>query len=214
MFSRHTYKDKVKNYIIDLILAQKISPGAQVKEKEVAETLKISRAPVREALRELIAEKILEYKPYKGTFLKNTSPKEALDIYITRGLLEGYAVVDALEHNLKKIRKLSNIVTKMYKAALKKDHKKLIEWGNQFHNLLIDGCSNKLLLYETKRLGLICHILFFNYWPRIYSPEQIKTRHNNILHILKKRDKIQLEHIIREHYFETGGKISNLIKAG
>ncbi len=102
MFSRSTYKDKVKNYIIDLILTQKISPGTQVKEKKVAETLKISRAPVRGALRELRAEKILEYKPYKGTFLKKNTPKEALDIYITRGLLEGYAVVDALEHNLKK----------------------------------------------------------------------------------------------------------------
>ncbi|GAB6887998.1 GntR family transcriptional regulator [Desulfothermus okinawensis JCM 13304] len=214
MFFRSTYKDKVKKYVIDLILNHKVTPGDQIKEKELAEILKISRAPVREALRELIAEKILEYKPYKGTYLKKTTPQEAMDIYTTRGLLEGYAVVNSMESNLKNIRKLSNLVNKMYDAALKHKNKKLIEWGDQFHNLLILGCENNLLLNETKRFGFICHILFFNFWPKIYSPDQIKSRHENILHIIKKRNKLELEYIIREHYFETGKKISNLIEAG
>jgi DNA-binding GntR family transcriptional regulator len=214
MFYRDTYKDRVKQYIIDLILNKKISPGDQVKEKDLSLHLGISRAPIREALRELIAEKILEYIPFKGTYLKKTSPKEALDIYITRGLLEGYAVADSISSNLKNMKRLTYFIENMYLAAKDRDHIKLIEFGHQFHNLLMKGCSNSLILTETNRLGLICHLLFFNFWTQIYTPDQIKYRHDKILNIIYTKDKGKLEAVIREHYFETGKKISTLIKRG
>ena len=214
MIYRDTYKDKVKQFIIDLILNKKISPGDQIKEKELSFNLGISRAPVREALKELIAEKILEYIPFKGTYLKKTSSSEALDIYTTRGLLEGYAVAESISSNLKNIKKLTYLIEKMYYSAKKRDNIKLIDFGDQFHNLLIKGCNNKIILTETRRLSLICHLLFFNFWTRIYTSEQIKNRHIQILKIIKKKNKTDLEIIIREHYFETGKKISQLIKRG
>ncbi len=215
MFSRHTYKDKVKVYICDLIFQGRLTPGEQIKEKEIAATLGISRAPIREAFRELITEKILEYVPYKGTYLKKTDPTETIEIYSTRGILEGAAVADSVGTlGKRQLQKLSYLNEKMYFCARDGDNRKLIEYGEQFHSVLFKNCKNSLLIHETNRLGFICHILFFNHWPRIYTPTQIKRRHQQIIEVVIRRDRAEIERVIREHYFETGKKISLLIKRG
>ncbi len=215
MFSRHTYKDKVKVYICELIFKGELNPGEQIKEKEIATRLGISRAPIREAFRELITEKILEYVPYKGTYLKKTDPRETIEIYSTRGILEGAAVAESLSGlGKRQIQKLSYLNDKMYECAKTGKNRELIEYGEQFHSVLFKNCNNSLLVHETHRLSFICHILFFNHWPRIYSPSQIRIRHKKIIDAIEGRDRIAVERVIRNHYFETGKKISTLIKRG
>ena len=214
MLERDTYKDKVKKYIIDLILNHKLVPGDQIKEKDLSQTLGISRAPIREAFKELIAEQILEYIPFKGTYFKKTSSKEALNIYITRGLLEGYAVAESISSNLKNQDQLNHLVEEMYVSAKRQDNIQLIELGDQFHNLLFKGCSNNIILSETKRFGLLCHLLFLSFWPKIYTPSQIRDRHRKIIEVLKSKDRANIESVIRDHYFETGKRISLIIERG
>ena len=88
-----TYKDQVIDYVYEFILDGRYVPGDQIKESLLAKELGISRAPVREALKELIVNGIVNYKPQIGNFIALLSPKQIADSYITRGILEGYAAM-------------------------------------------------------------------------------------------------------------------------
>ncbi|BAI81307.1 transcriptional regulator, GntR family [Deferribacter desulfuricans SSM1] len=209
MFDRETYKDKVKKFIFEMILKREFNPGDQIRESSIAAMLNISRAPVREAFRELIAERILEYKPHKGTFLRKLTPKEIINIYTTRGVLEGYAVADAMfKISDEDLDILDDYVKQMYRAAKADDNSVLIDIGDKFHELLFTKCENELLVYETKRLSFRSHVLFSQNWGVIYTPNEIKKRHIKIINSIKSDNKKLVEEVIREHYLETGQKIA------
>jgi len=94
---KKTYKDQVVDYVYQLLLENKLNPGDQLKETVLAEQMGISRAPIREAMKELIMDGLVDYRPQVGNFIPVFSPKQIIDSYTTRGVLEGYAVMETCD---------------------------------------------------------------------------------------------------------------------
>ena len=208
MFVKKTYKDQVVDYVYQLLLDGELNPGDQLKETLLAEKMGISRAPIREAMKELIINGLVDYRPQVGNFIPVFSPKQIVDSYTTRGVLEGYAVMSACERfSAEEIDKLENLTVQMEKYAEKKNHKMVIEAGGDFHDLLISKCDNVQLLEYTDRLSLKLHILFFKYWGKLYNSAEIGNRHRKIVESVKARDLNLIEKTVRQHYVETGSKI-------
>jgi DNA-binding GntR family transcriptional regulator len=208
---RTTYKDQVIERIYDLVLDGYYLPGEQVKETQVAEEMGISRAPVREALRELIAVGIVEYRPQVGNFIALLSPKQIVDAYTTRGVLEGFAIMQTMESfDEDDLDQLNGLVESMERAALKGNRKKVVTIGGEFHDLLMHNNKNVQLAEYTERLSLKLHILFYRHWSTLYEPEEIGNRHRRIVRSLASRDAQRIEVTVREHYNETGSKIAAL----
>lgn len=80
------------NYIRDAIVKGEIKAGEHIKEIYIAETLKISRAPVREAMAELCTMGLLQSEPHKGITVASPTAKRIMDVYTLNGVLEGYGV--------------------------------------------------------------------------------------------------------------------------
>jgi DNA-binding GntR family transcriptional regulator len=210
---KRTYKDQVVEHLYNLILEGTLTPGDQVKESALSIEMGISRAPIREGLKELISNGIVEYRPQVGNFITQLSPKEIVDAYITRGVLEGYAVGTTLDQfSEEEIEDLSGMAKMMEKYARKNNRKMVVQVGDDFHSLLISKNNNIQLIEYTKRLSLKLHILFFKHWSKLYSQEEIGNRHQRIVNALKSRDASQIEHVVRDHYTETGAKIATLQK--
>ena len=208
---KRTYKDQVVEYLYDLILDGTLTPGAQVKESFLSVEMGISRAPIREGLKELISNGIIEYRPQVGNFISQLSPKEIVDAYITRGVLEGYAIGST--HGLfseEEFDELNGMAEMMGKYAHKNNQKKVVKVGDDFHRLLISKSSNIQLIEYTERLSLKLHILFFKHWSSLYSEKEICNRHQRIVEALKTSDISRVERVIRDHYTETGTKIAAL----
>ncbi|NOQ42648.1 MAG: FCD domain-containing protein [Desulfuromusa sp.] len=208
---KKTYKDQVVDYVYQLLLTNELNPGDQLKETLLAEQMGISRAPIREAMKELIMNGLVDYRPQVGNFIPVFSPKQIIDSYTTRGVLEGYAIMNACDRfSAEDIGKLENLVEQMEKYAKKMNHKMVIEAGGEFHDLLISQCDNVQLLEYTDRLSLKLHILFFKYWGKLYSPTEIGRRHREIIESVKSKDLNLIEKVVRYHYVETGSKIAAL----
>lgn len=206
-----TYKDQVIEHIYDLVLEGTLAPGDQIKEIVLAEEMGISRAPIREALKELITNGIIIYKPQVGSFVAQLSKKEIVDAYTTRGVLEGYATMENRDSfSPEEIEKLEHIVYQMEKSAKKNQHKMVIQLGGDFHDLLISKNKNIQLMDYSARLSQKLHILFYRHWGALYSPEEIGSRHLTIIHALKSQDQHKIEQAVRDHYTETGTKIAQL----
>ncbi len=206
---KKTYKDQVVDHVYQLLLEGELNPGDQLKETLLAEKMGISRAPIREAMKELIMNGLVDYRPQVGNFIPILSAKEIIDSYTTRGVLEGYAVMETCGlFSSEEIDKLENLTTQMETYAQKNNHKMVVDVGGEFHDLLISKCNNVQLLEYTDRLSLKLHILFFKYWGKLYSPAEIGRRHREIVESVKAQNRSLVETVVRQHYVETGSKIA------
>ena len=84
-------RDVVFNTLRDAILTGKLVPGERLMENQLAEKLGVSRTPVREALRKLELENLVELVPRKGAQVLDMSEKDIINILEVRGVLEGLA---------------------------------------------------------------------------------------------------------------------------
>ncbi len=208
---KKTYKDQVVDHVYQLLLTGELNPGDQLKERLLAAQMGISRAPIREALKELIMNGLVDYRPQVGNFIPVLSPKQIVDSYTTRGVLEGYAVMEVCGlFSGGELEKLEQLTVRMERYAGKKNHKMVVEVGGEFHDLLISKNENVQLLEYTDRLSLKLHVLFYKYWGTLYDPEEIGRRHREILESVRSKDSQRIEKVIREHYRETGTKIAEL----
>lgn len=208
---KRTYKDQVVEYVYNLLLDGTLAAGDQVKESWLAAEMGISRAPIREALKELMTNGIIAYRPQVGNFITLLSPKEIVDAYITRGILEGYAVMSSFQQfSLEELRELTELTEAMTRHARLGNRKMVVQVGDDFHGLLISKSDNQQLIDYTRRLSLKLHILFYKFWSDLYSPEEVGNRHFRIIASIKAAEPAGIEATIRDHYRETGSKIAQL----
>lgn len=80
------------------VLTGKYIPGEQLRVEELAETMKISRTPVREALLMLEHESLINVAPRVGFFVKGITKQEIQELFELRELIEGYAAEKAATH--------------------------------------------------------------------------------------------------------------------
>lgn len=208
---KRTYKDQVVEYVYNLLLDGTLAAGDQVKESWLAAEMGISRAPIREALKELMTNGIIAYRPQVGNFITLLSPKEIVDAYITRGILEGYAVMSSFQQfSLEELRELTELTETMTEHARQGNRKMVVQVGDDFHGLLISKSDNQQLIDYTRRLSLKLHILFYKFWSDLYSPEEVGNRHYRIIASIRAAEPAGIEATIRDHYRETGSKIAQL----
>lgn len=204
-----TYKDYVIQYIYNGIMERRFLPGAKILEQELSLELGISRAPVREALRQLVGEGLLNYRPQKGHTVTILDADQVMACYETRGVIEGYAAALAAplltDEEMKELERLTGAMTRY---ARRGEHRELIERGEEFHSLILSRCPNNELLQAAQRLSRMLHILFYTHWGSLYTPKEIANRHQLIVSALRQDDNRVIEQTVREHYFETGRKIA------
>lgn len=203
--SKSTYKDQVIAFIYDTVLKGKLNPGERISETWLSEQLKISRAPIREALRQLAQNGLVEYRPQVGNFIASLSARQIYDTYVTRGLLEGFAASYAVQaFGDSDFARLGKLVGKMHEAARQKQHYQLANIDNQFHEIIFSKCQNAQLIAFAKNLTLLLHLIFCKHWTKVYEPEQVRKRHQLIVDQLRSGDAKGIENCIRNHYLETG----------
>jgi len=211
VINKKTYKDYVIDYIYSGLREGRLQPGDQVLESHLASHLEISRAPIREALQQLVGEGLLDYKPQVGTFVRILSAKEIMDAYLTRGLLEGYVVADGRERLTEAdLDHLAELCQKMESYAVAARQQELIDAGREFHAMLFNQSENVQLIDFTERLSSKLHLLFYKHWASLYDPESIRQRHEALLSAIRTADAVVIESAFRQHYAETGAKVATL----
>src|SRR5437762_9247969 len=88
-------RDVVVERIREQIAQGKLMPGQWLRQERLAAELGTSYTPIREALKQLQAEGMVEHVPYRGVRVVQFSPADVLDIYGMRSVLEGQAAAGA-----------------------------------------------------------------------------------------------------------------------
>jgi DNA-binding GntR family transcriptional regulator len=95
--TRLIFRNQVVDAVRNAILDGRLQPGQPITERTLAHDLQISRAPVREAMRELEKEGLVVTRPHRGTYVASFSDDDVLEIYSLRANLEMMAIGRAIE---------------------------------------------------------------------------------------------------------------------
>lgn len=138
--------DAVTNALREAILDGTLPPSTWLREDELARQLRVSRTPVREALRRLSDENLTEHVAHRGSVVSAMSLDDILAVYMVRETLEGLAArMTAARQPAGIVESLTSVYRKMIFATEARDGRALSEANREFHRLLREGSGNSYL---------------------------------------------------------------------
>jgi DNA-binding GntR family transcriptional regulator len=142
-----TYGSDVAASLRGAILNGTLRSGEPLVERRIAEDLGVSRAPVREALRRLEEEGLVVTFPYKGTYVRQVTPRTVDEILSLRTVLEGFAAERALPRLAEGGGgRLHQLLADMSQAARASDEDTLVELHMAFHRTFYELGDHSLLM--------------------------------------------------------------------
>lgn len=143
---RESISQQIYRKLKDRILDGELPPGTHLLENKIAEQAGISRGPIREALRLLEADGLVEARTNIGTFVHTFSIEEITEIYTVRSLLEGYTARLAAEKATRTgVNNLRRIMKAAQKSADGGDLKETIKNDFDLHHQIWKMASHQIL---------------------------------------------------------------------
>lgn len=128
------------------IVSGRLAPGQRLTERELVEMTGVSRTVIRESLRQLEAEGLVEIIPNKGPVVRKLSADEAKDLYQIRAVLEGLAArLFAQNADESAVRALDDALEKVKRAYRGSDGETALEAKSNFYNTLYGGSASETL---------------------------------------------------------------------
>lgn len=149
--------DTIYIEIKEAILSGQIQPGTMLVQQDIAERLRVSRTPVRDALERLAQEDLVIRSTGGRTYVAELSIGDLREKYQVRQSLEGLATRLTAENLTEAdLDRLNQILTKMDEAVEREDQALVARIGSQFHSIIIAACGNELLgrLLEELNIGI------------------------------------------------------------
>jgi len=138
--------------LLDSIRSGIFLPGDRLREEDVGERLSISRTPVREALRRLEADGIIEHRPRLGAVVRKLSHNEVVELYEMRVVLERTAAEMAAKHGTEaEFDTLDDLNARI--AREKANPSTAAAINQDFHRGLYLACRNRFLLEAARALN-------------------------------------------------------------
>ena len=210
---RHTVRMRIEEAIVQGMF----KGGEKLNEVELSRALGVSRGLVREALRELETSGVLISVPYRGTFVKEWTPRSVWELYTLRATLEEFAVELAVERGRDEdIEELTELVESMKEAARQNDAAELVAIDLQFHERLHQMTGHRLLVQQLQSLAGQTRI-FIIATKAFYSPfaslEEAAASHEPIMDALRARDAGLAREAIHEHIRQVGERYVDQLEA-
>ena len=135
------------------IMSGNLKPGQRLVERELCEMMGVSRPSIREALRLLEADGLVNTVPHRGPMVSTISLEEARQLYAARAVLEGFAGRECARlHDPAVVRKIGEALGRLKIALAESDMIAVLEAKTDFYAALIGGCRNAFIERMLKPL--------------------------------------------------------------
>jgi DNA-binding GntR family transcriptional regulator len=182
-------RDVVFNFLREAILSGELMPGERLMENQLAERIGVSRTPIREAIRKLELEGLVEMVPRKGAQVASMTKKGIKDVLEVRSALEELAVRLACERIVdEQILELKAVNKEFSSAVENRDIQVMVDKDVEFHDIIFKVADNNKLTQIISNLREQIHryrIVYLN--DKVYL-QTIKDEHNEIISAIEKRD--------------------------
>lgn len=205
---RTALHDTLVSHLRDMIIEGDLSPGTRLHEGQLGEQLGVSRTPLREAIKYLASEGLVELVPSRGAVVKRFSAKDVHDMLTVLQTLEELAGKLACEaasdQGIAEVRALHDEMVRRYKAGDRLQYYKL---NQQIHSAIVQLAANaaladmhSVLQTRLKRIRFIGH----------EGPEKwadAVAEHEEMIVALEARDKAKLSEVLGRHLMNAWERV-------
>jgi DNA-binding GntR family transcriptional regulator len=178
--------------LIDDIASGVLRPGDRLREVALAERLAVSRTPIREAIKDLEADGLVEHVPRVGAAIKVLSYAEVVELYEMRAVLEGVAarlaVRAASELELQELVKLNERMVASLDNATQ-----MAQLNRMFHRALFNAAKNRYLLQSVSMVQKTMLVIGPSTLTEVSRASAVIEEHAVLLDALLRRDPVAAE---------------------
>ncbi|HMZ06089.1 MAG TPA: GntR family transcriptional regulator [Anaerolineales bacterium] len=200
------------------ILEGRLKPGEWLRQEKLAQELNVSQMPVREALKELAAEGLIEHVPYRGARVVEFSVEDISDLYEHRAFLEGRAAEFAAGHltseEIKELRAMADQMADLPPEQIVR-YRKI---NRTFHETIFHASTHEYLtrtltqIWETFPTMLIGNFAATAQQPVPQRDDQDRAEHQAIVEALEAHNPQKAGQAMRMHILSAAHHLIESLK--
>ncbi len=205
---KYSLRGKVFEQLEEAILNGQLQPGDNLIETKLSQQFGVSRTPIREAIRQLELEGLVQFIPNKGAVVLGVTTQDIEDIYSIRMLIEGLAVrwtIDKITQE--EIEELQESVELLEFYIHKKNVQHLEKFDSKFHDLIYDASKSRPLKHM---LSMFNHYIQRSRASSLAIPgraEEVLKEHKGILNAIIDRNSEKAEKLMYQHIRNASKKL-------
>jgi DNA-binding GntR family transcriptional regulator len=195
-----TLWERVHEHLREEILANRLPPGSVLGEVALAESLGVSRGPIREALGRLAAEGLVTVRPRRGAVVSALTAQEFLEAYQVREALEALGIGLAVPRlTPEEFGRLQELVDEQARHVERGNVDAFFQANAAFHELIVDNSGNETLKEMYRQL--VSHMGRYRMRSLALrgSLRRSVSEHRAILRAVKAGDADKAVHLLSEH---------------
>ena len=204
---RRIAADYVADSLREAIQSGRLSDGAVLSQAAIADHFDVSRVPVREAMRQLLAEGLIQSKAHHVAVVRSFSPERLGELFDYRALLEGYVAERAVP--LFDAARLAELKAANERMRGTDDHEGWLAYNGQFHDVILDagGDETGLELIEWVRSRTWRYLRMTNGDNFVHRPDEVGREHGEIIALIESGDGAGARHAVEVHIRHTGERL-------
>jgi len=181
--------EEVTEILRTRIITGEYEMGEKLIENKIANELKVSRTPVRDAFKQLTKEGLISYVPNKGCFARGFTQKDMADVYAVRKAVEELAITWAIENaDQASIDALKEQLDLMNFYTQHGFYDKLLQANEDFHNMIYQMTSSRFIVQVLKAYQDYVHLARKTTLSREENLPEIYEEHARIFEAIRDRD--------------------------
>ena len=196
------------------IVANSLAPGQRLDEAVLADDLGISRTPLREALKVLSAEGLVEIRPRRGCYVAQVAPADLDEIFPIMALLEGEVAREAaLKGSAADLKRLGQLHESLERHAAAGDVDRYYEVNYAFHDALQAIAGNRWLQHVIGDLRKLLRLSRHRSLRLEGRLEESLAEHRVLMDALHRRDAAAAERIMKDHLLAQLAALQRLTRS-
>jgi DNA-binding GntR family transcriptional regulator len=204
--------DKAYETVRSGIIAGRYLAGARLTEQEIASAVGVSRTPVREALRRLDAEGLVEFTPNLGAVVTTWSEADSDEVFELRAMLESYGVRRAATRaSAEQVAELKRLAVSQYRESCERGPghlERIADLNSQFHRRLQEAAGSPRL---SRALAALIEAPLMMRTFQKYTPEDLERsaqHHLEIVRAVEARDAEWAAAVMLSHVHAARGALN------
>ncbi len=190
----------VYDAVREAILKGELEAGDRLIETDVASQMKVSRTPVREALRMLEKEGLVEYTPRRGIFIRGFSRQDIIEVYSVRAALEALAVSFSVSNITDaELQCLKGLVAEMRTFTENGDIPALCQSAKRYNDVLVESCrAPRLVGLISTYQGYLSRFRAVTLGGKQRSLQALQE-HEEIVKAIERKDADKAQELVKKH---------------
>lgn len=206
-------REVIFNTLREAIIVGELKPGERLMEVQLAEKMGVSRTPVREAIRKLELEGLVDMLPRKGAHVADLSVKDIMDVLEVRATLDGLASMLSAERITdEEMKELKHIQSQFINYVEKENLQGSIKKDVEFHDIIYRSSRNDKLIQIANNLREQVQRFRVIYIKDFSSTKELVKEHAEILESITGKDPELARQFAQKHIMNQEEAILNAVK--